>query len=158
MILILSDTATPQSAEHEQLMQALSRLPGIQSRVHHVQGKERSVTEVYLIGNTKALQIDEMQSLPGVAQVIRVSEEFRVLGRHKDDNRPSHFDYQGLRFGQDTLHVFAGLCAVDTPEHVAWARTSRAPARTRSRAMASAVCRSSSSSRASTASRSSPWK
>jgi 3-deoxy-7-phosphoheptulonate synthase len=23
-----------------------------------------------------------------------------------------------VRFGQDTLHVFAGLCAVDTPEHV----------------------------------------
>jgi 3-deoxy-7-phosphoheptulonate synthase len=118
MILILSDSATPQSAEYEQLMQALSRLTGIQSRVHHVQGKERSVTEVYLIGNTKALQLDEMQSLPGVAQVIRVSEEFRVLGRHKGDNRPSHFEYQGLRFGQDTLHVFAGLCAVDTPEHV----------------------------------------
>ena len=42
-----------------------------------------------------------------------------MLGRHKDDDRPAHFDYQGLRFGQDTLHVFAGLCAVDTPEHVA---------------------------------------
>jgi 3-deoxy-7-phosphoheptulonate synthase len=29
-----------------------------------------------------------------------------------------HFEYQGLRFGQDTLHVFAGLCAVDTPANV----------------------------------------
>jgi 3-deoxy-7-phosphoheptulonate synthase len=41
-----------------------------------------------------------------------------VLGRHKDDNRSSHFDYNGIRFGQDTLNVFAGLCAVDTPGHV----------------------------------------
>ncbi|HEY3104920.1 MAG TPA: hypothetical protein VGJ69_15155 [Pyrinomonadaceae bacterium] len=49
---------------------------------------------------------------------MRVSEEYRVLGRHGGDQRPSHFDYQGLRFGQDTLHVFAGLCAVDTREHV----------------------------------------
>ena len=49
---------------------------------------------------------------------MRVSEEYRILGRHKDDDRPTHFDYQGLRFGQDTLHVFAGLCAVDTPQHV----------------------------------------
>lgn len=118
MILILSGSAAPRSAEYEQLMQALARLPDIQTRVHHVQGKERSVTEIYLIGNTKALQADEMRNLPGVAQVIRVSEEFRVLGRHKDDDRPAHFDYQGLRFGQDTLHVFAGLCAVDTREHV----------------------------------------
>jgi 3-deoxy-7-phosphoheptulonate synthase len=28
------------------------------------------------------------------------------------------FNYNGIRFGQDTLHVFAGLCAVDTIEHV----------------------------------------
>ncbi|HYJ20368.1 MAG TPA: hypothetical protein VEW72_14470 [Burkholderiales bacterium] len=118
MILILSGTTDPQTADYEQLMQALARLPDIQTRVHHIKGSERSVTEVYLIGNTKALRVEDMQSLPGVDQVIRVSEEFRVLGRHKDDRRPTHFDYQGLRFGQDTLNVFAGLCAVDTPEHV----------------------------------------
>ena len=118
MILILSGTTDPQTAEYEQLMQALARLPDIKTRVHHIKGAARSVTEVYLIGNTKALQVEDMQSLPGVDQVIRVSEEFRVLGRHKDDNRATHFEYQGLRFGQDTLHVFAGLCAVDTPEHV----------------------------------------
>ena len=45
-------------------------------------------------------------------EVVRVSEEYRILGRHKDDSRPAHFDYNGVRFGQDTLHVFAGLCAV----------------------------------------------
>jgi 3-deoxy-7-phosphoheptulonate synthase len=50
--------------------------------------------------------------------VVRVSEEYRILGRHKDDSRPAFFDYNGVRFGQDTLHVFAGLCAVDTPAHV----------------------------------------
>jgi 3-deoxy-7-phosphoheptulonate synthase len=118
MILILSSGVDPQGPEYGQLMDAIARLPDIRTRVHHIQGKERSVTEVYLIGNTKALQVEDMQSLPGVERVIRVSEEFRVLGRHKDDGRPTHFDYQGLRFGQDTLHVFAGLCAVDTPEHV----------------------------------------
>ncbi len=118
MILILSGTADPQGPEFEQLMQALAQLSDIKTRVHHVRGKERSVTEVYLIGNTKALLVEDMQSLPGVERVIRVSEEFRVLGRHKDDGRPTHFDYQGLRFGQDTLLVFAGLCAVDTREHV----------------------------------------
>lgn len=118
MILILSGNTDAQSHEYDQLMQALARLPDIKTRVHHIRGAERSVTEVYLIGNTKALQIEDMQSLPCVEQVIRVSEEFRVLGRHPGDTRPTHFDYQGLRFGQDTLHIFAGLCAVDTREHV----------------------------------------
>lgn len=118
MILILSDNADPQSPEYLQLMESLGRLPNIKTRAHRIQGTERSVTEVYLLGDTKALAIDEMRALPLVENVIRVSEEFRVLGRHKDDNRPTHFDYQGLRFGQDTLHIFAGLCAVDTREHV----------------------------------------
>ena len=118
MILILSDSADPQSPEYEQLMQALALLPNIRTRIHRIQGTERSVTEVYLLGDTKALAIEDMQSLPCVEKVIRVSEEYRVLGRHPGDTRPTHFDYQGLRFGQDTLHVFAGLCAVDTREHV----------------------------------------
>ena len=118
MILILSDNTDPQSPEYLQLMESLERLPNIKTRAHRIQGTERSVTELYLLGDTKALAIDDMKALPLVENVIRVSEEFRVLGRHKDDNRPTHFDYQGLRFGQDTLHIFAGLCAVDTPEHV----------------------------------------
>jgi len=118
MILILSESADPKSPEYEQLMQALERLPNITTRVHRIQGIERSVTEVYLLGDTKALAIEDMQSLPCVERVIRVSEEYRVLGRHPGDTRPTHFDYQGLRFGQDTLHVFAGLCAVDSREHV----------------------------------------
>jgi 3-deoxy-7-phosphoheptulonate synthase len=76
------------------------------------------LTEIYLIGNTSALSLDEMRSLPGVEHAIRVSEEYRVLGRHKDDHRPSEFSYQGLTFSQDNLNIFAGLCAVDSPESV----------------------------------------
>lgn len=118
MILILGENTETNSDEYRQLLERLAGLPNIQTRVHQIQGTERAVSEIYLIGDTKALQIDDMRALPCVAQAIRVSEEYRVLGRHKDDNRPAHFDYQGLRFGQDTLHVFAGLCAVDTREHV----------------------------------------
>ena len=99
-------------------MDQLARLPDIQVRIHRVEGALRAVTEIYLIGSTKQLRIEDMQALPGVESVVRVSEEYRVLGRHKGDDRPAWFDYQGLRFGQDTLHIFAGLCAVDTPEHV----------------------------------------
>ena len=118
MILILTPDASHQSIEYKQLFGYLDNLPNIQSRVHHEQGVEQLLTEIYLIGNTAALSLDYMQSLPCVERVVRVSEEYRVLGRHHDDHRPTHFDYNGVRFGQDTLNVFAGLCAVDTPEHV----------------------------------------
>src|SRR5262245_10954243 len=118
MILILSPNINPESESYRQLMTQLSRLPNIQVRVHREQGVEQSLTEVYLIGNTASISIEEMRALPAVERVVRVSEEYRVLGRHKDDDRPSFFDYQGLRFGQDTLQIFAGLCAVDSRESV----------------------------------------
>lgn len=118
MILILIPDTRPDSPEYKQLLAHLVNLPGISSRVHTEVGAEQSLTEVYLIGNTKALSIEEISSLPCVERVVRVSEEYRVLGRHKNDDRPTHFEYNGVRFGQDTLNVFAGLCAVDTLEHV----------------------------------------
>ncbi len=118
MILILSSDAGEKHQEYRQLLSHLAAMPGIQTRVHVERGSEKAVTEIYLIGNTKALDIADMQSLPCVERVVRVSEEYRILGRHKDDRRPTHFEYNGVRFGQDTLHVFAGLCAVDNREHV----------------------------------------
>jgi 3-deoxy-7-phosphoheptulonate synthase len=118
MILILNSNITEQAPEYKQLMAHLAGLPGIQSRVHVERGSEKTLTEIYLIGNTLALKIEDMQSLPCVERAVRVSEEYRILGRHKDDQRPTHFEYNGVRFGQDTLNVFAGLCAVDNREHV----------------------------------------
>jgi 3-deoxy-7-phosphoheptulonate synthase len=118
MILILSSNIGEQSREYQQLLAHLATLPGIQTRVHVERGSEKSLTEIYLIGNTQALDIGDMHSLPCVERVVRVSEEYRILGRHKEDPRPAHFEYNGVKFSQDSLNVFAGLCAVDNPEHV----------------------------------------
>jgi 3-deoxy-7-phosphoheptulonate synthase len=118
MILILTPNIDPESATYGQLLAHLGSLENIQLRVHREQGVEQTVTEIYLIGNTAAVSLDDMRSWPGVERAVRVSEEYRVLGRHKGDDRDSHFDYQGVRLGQDTLHVFAGLCAVDSPANV----------------------------------------
>ncbi|HEX8117390.1 MAG TPA: hypothetical protein VF521_08960 [Pyrinomonadaceae bacterium] len=118
MILILDPNVAAGGETYDRLMSHLSRLPNIELRVHQEQGAEKSLTEVYLIGNTAALSIEDMRALPGVDHVVRVSEEYRVVGRHKDDERTSSFEYRGVSFGQDTLHVFAGLCAVDTPANV----------------------------------------
>ncbi len=118
MLLILTPNIEPESAVYRQLLAHLGSLENIQLRVHREQGVEQTLTEIYLIGNTAAVSLDHMRSLPGVERAVRVSEEYRVIGRHKGDERDAHFDYQGVRFGQDTLHVFAGLCAVDTRANV----------------------------------------
>ncbi|MEK7792702.1 MAG: 3-deoxy-7-phosphoheptulonate synthase [Pseudomonadota bacterium] len=118
MILILIPDTRHDSAEYKQLLAHLANLTGISTRVHTEVGIEQTLTEIYLIGDTKVLSVEDISSLPCVDRVVRVSEEYRVLGRHRNDDRPTYFDYNGVRFGQDTLNVFAGLCAVDTAEHV----------------------------------------
>ena len=119
MILVLEPNTSPDSTDYRVLTGQLERLPNIQFRVHREVGSEVTLTEIYLIGNTGALTVEQMQVLPCVQKVVRVSEAYRVLGRHKQgDDRPSSFEYNGVRFGQDTLNVFAGLCAVDTRESV----------------------------------------
>ena len=118
MILILSPDTSRTSEQYALLRHQLDRLPGVEAREHQVIGAEQTLTEIYLIGNTAGLSLDEMQQLPCVERVIRISDAYRILGRHRDEHRPSWFEYNGVRFGQDNLNVFAGLCAVDTPEHV----------------------------------------
>lgn len=119
MILILQPNTDPSSAEYQFLLDQLSGLPNVHYRVHREVGSEVTLTEIYLIGNTSALTVDDMAQLPCVEKVVRVSEAYRILGRHKQgDDRATDFEYNGVRFGQDSLHVFAGLCAVDTPQHV----------------------------------------
>ncbi|HUT42671.1 MAG TPA: 3-deoxy-7-phosphoheptulonate synthase [Gammaproteobacteria bacterium] len=118
MILILTPDTDKDGEEYRQLLEFLSNLNNIQTRVHDEKGIQQTLTEIYLVGDTASLQTGDMASLPCVERVVRVSEEYRILGRHHDDKRPTWFDYNGIRFGQDNLNVFAGLCAVDTPEHV----------------------------------------
>ncbi len=118
MIVILKADLTEQAPEYRQVLDYLAHKPNIRTRVHQEIGTQQTLTEIYLIGDTASLDKAEIESLPGVDRVVRVSEEYRVLGRHKDDRRPTGFEYNGVQFSQDNLNVFAGLCAVDNPQHV----------------------------------------
>ena len=118
MILILAPDTDQQSSNYQRLIDHLNNLPSVEHRVHQVKGALQTLTEIYLIGDTHVLNIDDMSTLPCVERAVRISEEYRVLGRHKDDTRTASFDYNGITFGQENLNVFAGLCAVNTREHV----------------------------------------
>jgi len=118
MIVILKSGLDENSPECRPLFDFLANRPNVKTRVHREVGAQQSVTEIYLIGDTASLDKGEIETLSGVERVVRVSEEYRILGRHKDDSRPTGFDYNGVRFSQDNLNVFAGLCAVDNPTHV----------------------------------------
>lgn len=118
MIVILKPNIDQTCDEYHSVRAYLKQLPNIDVREHQEHGTQQILTEFYLIGDTATLNKETIASLPGVERVVRISDEFRILGRHRDEYRPSGFEYNGVRFGQDNLNIFAGLCAVDTPQHV----------------------------------------
>lgn len=117
MIIILKPDCLETTPAYRETLAFLSNLPGIEARIHQVQGTRQQTREIYLLGDTSTLSIDEISHLPAVVQVIRVSEEYRILGKNKSEQPGIQFSYQGMDFSQDSFHIFAGLCAVDTSEH-----------------------------------------
>ena len=118
MIVILRPNIDEDGAEYRRVMDYLRNKPNITPRVNKEVGALQTLIEIYLIGDTAGLDKVEVESLPGVERAVRIMEEYRIIGRHRDDTRSSGFEYNGVNFDQNNLNVFAGLCAVDTPEHV----------------------------------------
>jgi 3-deoxy-7-phosphoheptulonate synthase len=118
VIVILKPDTPRDSAPVRSVVDLASRYPGVTAKVHEVSGATRSLIEIYLIGPTTTIPTEPFEELEGVERVVRVSEKYRILGRHKGQVEAVGFQYQGLTFDQETLHVVPGLCAVDTVEHV----------------------------------------
>ena len=118
MIVILEPEVGDSSPEKQNILDYLHAKPGIIPRIHQVTGTQQVLTEIYLVGDTSTLDKDEIENLAGVERVVRVSRSYAVLGRHSGDSRFYGFNYNGVTFNQDNLNIFAGLCAVDTPDHV----------------------------------------
>ena len=118
MLLILHADIDESSEEYRKTIDYLRKLEHIELRTHVVKGQQQKLTEIYLLGNTQALDAEAIRALPAVERVVRISEEYRMLGRHRDEHRRSGFEYNGVTFSQDNLNVMAGLCAVDNPRNV----------------------------------------
>ena len=117
MIIICKPEITETSPELERIKARAASYQGVHASHHKVKGTLRTLLELHVIGNTQAVPNDAFDDLPGVQKVIRVSDRYRIIGRHKGQLEPSGFEYNGVHFDQEGLHVFAGLCAVDTREH-----------------------------------------
>lgn len=118
MLLILKPNLSGDDPRVVKTLGYLKALQGVDIKEHTIQGASQKLTEIYLVGDTRPLDPQELQTLPAVERVVRISQKYKVLGRHDDDLRESSFEYNGVTFSQDNLNVFAGLCAVDNETHV----------------------------------------
>ena len=80
MLLILHPDTDPRGEAYRTTLQHLQQLPGIAVKRHLVQGQQQTLTELYLIGDTHALDRDELAMLPAVERVVRISEETGLDG------------------------------------------------------------------------------
>jgi 3-deoxy-7-phosphoheptulonate synthase len=117
MLVILRPNTDEDSKEFKETWNYLENLPDVKIRKHIISGKQQKLTEIYLIGDTSRIDREQITALPVVERVIKISEDYRIIGRHKDGNRAVGFDYNGIHFSQDSFNIFAGLCAVDTLEN-----------------------------------------
>jgi 3-deoxy-7-phosphoheptulonate synthase len=95
-----------------------SNYPGIQTRKHIIRGAAHTVSEVYLLGDTKSIPTEGFEQIQGVRRVVRVAAKYRIIGRHGVSAESVGFEYNGIRFDEAQVHLFAGLCAVDTRQNV----------------------------------------
>jgi 3-deoxy-7-phosphoheptulonate synthase len=115
MIITLESNADPKQVEA--VVQQAARYPDVEPKTYVFKGRGDVITEVHLVGSTQAVPTDQFEELSGVRSVVRVSKKYRLIGRHGESETRA-FEYNGVRFDERELHLFAGLCAVDTREHV----------------------------------------
>ncbi len=115
MIITLEPDASEQIITS--VIRLSERFEGVTARKYEFRGATTSITEIHLIGSTRTVPTDVFENLPGVLQAVRVSVKYRLIGRHSNAETPG-FEYNGVRFDERSVKLFAGLCAVDTPKHV----------------------------------------
>lgn len=117
MIVILHPSLDSQSFEYQYTLRVLQSLPNVEARVQSTEGLAETITEIYLIGDTEKISQDNIEALPGVARVLRLSRDYKILGRQSPTESFS-FTYNEITFSQETLTLMPGLCAVDNRTNV----------------------------------------
>src|SRR5689334_20823371 len=105
MVVVMGPASTPVEIE-----QVIERLVGRGFDVHRSTGAERTVLGV--VGPTATLDPAELELLPGVEEVVRVSTPYKVVSRafHPEDTLVKVGE---VVFGGEEVVVAAGPCSVE---------------------------------------------
>jgi 3-deoxy-7-phosphoheptulonate synthase len=110
MVIIMQESASPQ--EIQQIMEKLTEL-GFD--IHRSTGAAKTVLGV--VGDTKSLEIGDYECLPGVKEVIRITEPFKLVGRtFKQTN--TEVTVGDVTFGGNAVGMIAGPCSVESRQQI----------------------------------------
>lgn len=118
MIIMLEPDTASRAEIVRAVVEVAGHYSGVTAKTYDFAGAEHSFTEVHLLGPTSTIPVEAFEGLPGVMRVVRVSAKYRLIGRHDPRTATVGFSYNGVRFDERSVNVFAGLCAVDNPHNV----------------------------------------
>ena len=86
MLAILHPDIDELSDEYRLTWETLERLPGIDLRLHTIQGKTQKLTEIYLLGNTQTVDVEITDESVDTVSVVPVLSK---KNNDKKDNTDS---------------------------------------------------------------------
>jgi 3-deoxy-7-phosphoheptulonate synthase len=102
-------------ASEEQLRGVCDKIESLGHRAHVSKGAQRTVIGV--IGAQNESEQGVLEEMPGVQEVIRVSQPFKLVSREvQAHNTVVKFPGSDTTVGGNGLAIFAGPCAIETRE------------------------------------------
>ena len=110
MIIVCKNSAGTKSIE-----ELTQRFEAQGFRTHCSQGTQSTI--IGLIGDTSKIDVEDVQALPIVEKVQRVSEPFKLVNRkfHTED---TVVEVGGVKIGGGAFGVMAGPCSVESEEQI----------------------------------------
>ena len=110
MLVVMKAHATP-----EQVQAVCDAITQLGFRPHPLPGAQR--TAVGITGNQGEVARGDLEALPGVAEVIRVSKPYKLASRDvKEEDTVIRFPGTDAAIGGEGLAVIAGPCSIESRE------------------------------------------
>jgi 3-deoxy-7-phosphoheptulonate synthase len=110
MLVVMKSLATP-----EQIQAVCEHIVQLGFRPHPLPGAQR--TAIGITGNQGQVDRGNLESLPGVAEVIRVSKAYKLASRDvKEESTVIQFAGTSATIGGNDLAVVAGPCSIESRE------------------------------------------
>jgi 3-deoxy-7-phosphoheptulonate synthase len=110
MLVVMKAQATP-----EQIQAVCAAIEGLGFRPHPLPGAER--TAIGITGNKGEVERGNLESLPGVSEVIRVTKAYKLASRDvKEEDTVVRFAGADAAIGGKNLAVVAGPCSIESRE------------------------------------------
>jgi 3-deoxy-7-phosphoheptulonate synthase len=112
MLVVMQSNAT-----EDQVRAVCERIESLGFRAHPMPGAAR--TAIGITGNSGAVEIGSLESMPGVVECIAVSKPYKLVGRElKPENTVVRIPTPSgdVTFGGKAVGIVAGPCAIESRE------------------------------------------